>query len=227
MAKGNSKALERSRQVKSVMTVVSNPPLNAEQMLTIASKTPAEHIYTRPAKGGGVWRYVTGSYIKDQLNRIFGYMWDFTIKEHGTQGDTIWVLGRLTVKNGKGLEISKEQFGRADVKYKKGTKDFMDFGNDLKAAATDALKKCASEFGIAGDIYRATEFQEISIPDPDAESKEEIDRNIIKIKTLIKSAKEIETLADLGIKLNESKKYSKAQKEELLKLINEKQKELQ
>ena len=37
----------------------------------------------------------------------------------------------------------------------------LDYGNDLKAAATDALKKCASELGIASDIYGSEEFKEI------------------------------------------------------------------
>ena len=36
----------------------------------------------------------------------------------------------------------------------------------MKAAATDALKKCASEIGIAADIYNADEFREIKIQEP-------------------------------------------------------------
>jgi len=36
----------------------------------------------------------------------------------------------------------------------------VDFGNDMKAAATDALKKCASELGIASDVYGTAEYAE-------------------------------------------------------------------
>ena len=39
----------------------------------------------------------------------------------------------------------------------------MDLGNDLKAATTDALKKCASELGIASDIYAPNEFKSIYV----------------------------------------------------------------
>jgi len=34
----------------------------------------------------------------------------------------------------------------------------LDFGNDLKAAASDALKKCAAQLGVAADVYDPDEF---------------------------------------------------------------------
>lgn len=37
----------------------------------------------------------------------------------------------------------------------------LDFGNDLKAASTDALKKCASLLGIASDVYGKSEYKDI------------------------------------------------------------------
>ena len=39
----------------------------------------------------------------------------------------------------------------------------MSVGNDLKAAATDCLKKCAAEIGIAADIYNKEDFREINV----------------------------------------------------------------
>ena len=140
--------------------------IEPEQMLRIFQRTPKQHIYSRPAKGGGTWDYVTGTYVKKVLNYIFGWMWDFEVKEHGKEGDLIWVLGKLTIKNkdGKAM-IVKEQFGRADIKYKKNTKIMLDYGNDLKSASTDALKKCASELGVASDIYGKTEFKDIQLID--------------------------------------------------------------
>jgi hypothetical protein len=101
-------------------------------------------------------------YVKKILNYVFGWNWDFEVKEHGQEGDSLFVLGRLTVRGG-GATIFKEQFGRADLKKKKDGTGYLDFGNDLKAAATDALKKCASEFGIASDIYGKNEFKEIKV----------------------------------------------------------------
>jgi len=104
-----------------------------------------------------------GVYVKKVLNFVFGWLWNFEIINVGREGDLVWVQGRLTIKNPKTLEpmIVKEQFGRADIKFWKGSKNPMDYGNDLKSAATDALKKCASELGVASDIYGAQEFKEI------------------------------------------------------------------
>lgn len=134
--------------------------LNEKQLLHILQRTPGTHVYNRPAKGGGSWDYVTGVYVKKVLNYVFGWNWDFEVKQHGVEGDMIWVLGRLTVRTGT-TTIVKEQFGRADCKKKKDGSGYLDFGNDLKAATTDALKKCASELGIASDIYGKNEFKEI------------------------------------------------------------------
>jgi hypothetical protein len=145
--------------------------LTNEQLLSILQKTPANHIYKRPGKGGGTWEYVTGTYVKKVLNYVFGWNWDFEVKEHMEKGGTICVLGRLTI-NANNMKIVKEQWGRADIKKNRTTGDYLDYGNDLKAATTDALKKCASELGIASDIYGAEEFKEINkeliaeLPDP-------------------------------------------------------------
>ncbi|MCH7679477.1 hypothetical protein IID10_08945 [candidate division KSB1 bacterium] len=108
---------------------------------------------------------MTGIYVKKVLNYAFGFNWDFEVVEHGKEENHIWVLGKLTVKGFDNKtksegRISKMQFGRSEVKMKK-TGGMLDFGNDLKAACTDSLKKCASEFGIASDIYGKNEFKDI------------------------------------------------------------------
>jgi recombination DNA repair RAD52 pathway protein len=45
--------------------------------------------------------------------------------------------------------------------YRDRTKGTVDFGNDLKSATTDALKKCASEFGLASDVFWKQETKEV------------------------------------------------------------------
>ncbi len=127
----------------------------------VAARTPREHIYTRQGKGGGTFTYVTGVYVTKLLNFIFGFNWDFEVIDKGREGDQVWVQGKLTVKNPAGDKtITKTQFGRADIKFKRDTKIMLDYGNDLKAASTDALKKCASLLGIASDVYGKAEFKD-------------------------------------------------------------------
>jgi hypothetical protein len=179
---------------ESELSKVHNNLLNADQLGFLMQKTRSDNTYTRPAKGGGNWTYVTGSYIKKVLNLMFGWDWDFEIIEHkfDLQIKQAYVLGKLTVRTG-GREIKKMQFGRVEIKFKNEWKDGvktasnipLDIGNDLKAASTDCLKKCASELGIASDIYAPNEFKEIQVSSSMGK-KSPID----EIKTLLESKRD-------------------------------------
>ncbi len=132
--------------------------IKSAQLIQLLGKTPEKFIYTRPGKGSGKFSYVTGHYIIKALNFVFGWNWDFEVIAHGKEGNQVWVQGKLTVKSPKGETITKCQFGRADIKMTQGKQ--MDFGNDLKGATTDAMKKCASMLGIASDVYGKAEFKD-------------------------------------------------------------------
>lgn len=149
---------------KNELAAVEDNLLNEKQLNLLLQKTPEKHIYKRPAKGGGQWDYVTGVYVKKKLNLMFGWDWDFLIVEHKIDLDIgqAYVLGKLKVRTA-GREIIKMQFGRVDIKFKKSTQTPLDVGNDLKAAATDALKKCAAELGVASDVYAPNEFKAIQV----------------------------------------------------------------
>lgn len=134
--------------------------MDKKQVMHMLQRTPPQHVHRRKGRGGIEFDYVTGTYVKKVLNYVFGWNWDFTIVNEEVHGSQIVVRGRLTVKDSEGNEVTKEQYGGADIKKLKagGT---MDIGNDFKAAATDALKKCASELGFASDIYGKNEFRDI------------------------------------------------------------------
>ena len=197
--------IEKAKKARAIQKkyMLVPSPIKAKQLLFIFQRTPREHIYHRPAKGGGEWDYVTGVYVKKVLNYVFGWMWDFEIIDKGREGDLVWVQGKLTIKDKKGKPIIiKEQFGRADMKFKRGTKIPLDYGNDLKAAATDALKKCASELGIASDIYGKNEFKEIEKIDkgyisPVKEIAESSNQKIKELKIMLKGKTDKEKLVDL------------------------------
>lgn len=153
--------------------------LSEKQILRMVQRTPAQHIFKRPGKGGKIWSYVTGNYVEKVLNYSFGWNWDFEIMSHGKEEGHIWVLGKLTVKNPEGTRtITKTQFGRAEVKRTQGK--LLDYGNDLKAAATDSLKKAASLLGIASDIYGKSEFKEETGKEPIDESPQAREVEIVK-----------------------------------------------
>jgi hypothetical protein len=155
------------------LSLVSNNILNKSQLSLLLQKTPAQYVRKRPAKGGGEWEYVTAGYVKKILNLMFGWDWDFEILSEiiNIEARQVIVKGKLTCRS-NGMIIVKTQYGRQDLKFRKGTLEPLDLGNDMKGAASDCLKKCASELGVAADIYNKEEFREVKVVDNG--SKEEL-----------------------------------------------------
>ena len=59
------------------LSQVDQPALSGNQIGHLLKNTPAKYVKSRPAKGGGQWKYVTGGYVKKTLNFMFGWDWDF------------------------------------------------------------------------------------------------------------------------------------------------------
>ena len=146
----------------------------------IPTSTPKQFRKKRQARGGKQVEYVEVGYIKQVLTSTFGIFWDFTRvgnaeyltgPDHATDGrlGIVVVRGRLTVKiptktSPMGfIEVSKESVGEAEIQrfalvdrngkpLPNGGKA-VNMGDDEKAAESDALKRCASYFGIAADVY--------------------------------------------------------------------------
>ncbi len=126
--------------------------LNEAQLSFITQKTPAKYIKTRPGPGGTQLSYVEIGYVINMLNQVFGWDWDFKILDQQIGKKQVWVRGELTVR-AKGHTITKGQFGGADIKFNRQSGEPVSIADDLKAAGSDCLKKCASMLGIAGDVY--------------------------------------------------------------------------
>jgi hypothetical protein len=171
--------------------------LNENQIQKIWNSTPDRYKYSRPAKGGGNWTYIKSSYVRKVLDSVFGFNWSFDIEtslgeafEIAKLTKVCVVKGKLTGRvkhDGEWIELSKTQFGRAEVKMKRDSNDPLDFGNNMKAATSDALKKCASLFGIGADVYEASEFQEIEL----IGSEENSDRAKLTADRVKKLSKEL------------------------------------
>lgn len=149
------------------LSLVDDNSLNSKQLKLILQRTPEKYVKKRPAKGGGTWDYVTGGYVRKCLNLMFGFDWDFEILDEKILHGEAVVKGRLTCRT-NGKTIVKTQFGNKDIMYKKlqqgeTERQPLSIGNDLKSAATDCLKKCAAEIGIAADIYNKEDFREIKV----------------------------------------------------------------
>lgn len=112
--------------------------------------------------------YVEAVNVIKRLNDVFHSAWSFEIMReqfvpHATPVQIV-VLGRLSVgcwvPNAVGQyewgTITKMQYGSCWIK-KNHSNLFLDLGADFKSAATDSLKKCATMFGIALELYERDE----------------------------------------------------------------------
>jgi hypothetical protein len=187
---------------------LTDSALNGKQLSLILKRTPEKYVKTRPAKGGGQWKYVSGGYVKKCLNLMFGFQWSFEILEQMIMHNEAIVKGKLTIQS-NGQTIVKMQFGNKDIMYKKGTEIPLSIGNDLKAAATDCLKKCAAEIGIAADIYNAEEFREIQV---DLTTDDDVLNQLIELYALKGTQLSIDetNFIDEVVNKQKSEQYTKA-----------------
>lgn len=121
----------------------------------------SEQVKKRKGLWGKTLDYIEGHSVIARLNEAFESDWSFTVVEHHILDEEVVVLGRLTAGN-----IVKEQFGSNKITKDSETGRVLCVGDDLKSAATDSLKKCASLLGVGLHLYG-----EVSAP----EKKEDAD----------------------------------------------------
>ena len=122
--------------------------LRAEKKRISGFPTPKPHVKSRP---DGL-DYVEEKYMRDQLNEHFP-IWSWEIKKYEVLGDVeIIVHGRLTIID-HGVERHFDAI--AAHRIASNQKGYVDLGNDLKAANSDAFKVAVNRLcNVADDIYR-------------------------------------------------------------------------
>lgn len=120
----------------------------------LAKPTPADMLKSRDGRAGQTWLYVPGVDFIRRMNEVFFMHWSFEVKQSSVYGDQeyIAVLGRLQARLPSGEWVTKEQFGSHVITYNREGR-IVDIGDDLKSAATDAFKKCASMLGVYLDTF--------------------------------------------------------------------------
>ena len=107
-------------------------------------------IKQREGNFGKMLDYVEGHMIIQRLNDAFDANWSFAILKHEIlkETDEVVVLGELSA-NG----IVKTQFGSSRITRARESGEMISLSDDLKAAATDALKKSATLLGVGLHLY--------------------------------------------------------------------------
>src|SRR5919198_314628 len=160
MARGQMKEIEREADAATVP---------AELYTRLAA--PFESTF-RDTRGGVELEYITGEQAVSRLNEVLGVgRWSFRVLQHGinAEADEAWVLGEI-VADVEGSTVARQQFGSQKLKRSRASGAPLDIGFDLKGAATDALKKCASLLGVGLYLSRKESPEaRIASPEPDRE----------------------------------------------------------
>lgn len=160
------------------LTIFDNPEILKQAGIAIRNliegKTPRTEVKQREIRGGLNSNYVSTYYMTRQASLITGFRWSSEIIREKYIPDEanpkeIGVFIKVTLYDRNGFAYSHQSWGSAEVKrytktqynkdreivHQKG--DIISLFDDLKAASSDAIKKCLSYFGIANDIYAGKE----------------------------------------------------------------------
>ena len=107
-----------------------------------------DQVKYRDGNFGQTLAYVPGHTVIERLNQAFEGLWSFEITAHEIHQDEVIVIGRLSAEG-----ITKTQFGSSRITKARETGQMVSLADDLKAATTDALKKCATLLGVGLHLY--------------------------------------------------------------------------
>lgn len=154
----------------------------------LTGKTPERFIRKREGQGGKSFDYVPRGYFEKALNMMFGINgWSTQVKEvltrekerNGKSITDIAVILRLEYKWGDTVSF-KEQAGSAE------NYESSPYGDGVKKAISDALKKCCSQLGIAGDVYGQSEEDLTGNQETDSKAnynKTQLEAALVRLET--------------------------------------------
>ncbi len=105
-------------------------------------------IKQREGRGRKMLDYIETHAVITRLNEAFAGVWSFEVVDYKSMEGEIVVQGKLTAG-----DVTKMQFGSSEISRRKDDGKPVSIGDDLKAAASDALKKCATLFGVGLHLY--------------------------------------------------------------------------
>lgn len=108
---------------------------------------PAQ-IKQREGTFGNTLDYVEAHAVIQRRNDAFEGNWSFEIVKHEIVEEEVVVLGKLAAEG-----LAKMQFGNARITKVEEDGTIVSMGDDLKAAATDSMKKCATLLGVGLHLY--------------------------------------------------------------------------
>lgn len=122
-----------------------------EQEKMKALTRPFTDIKTRPGRNGGSICYIEGHVVVHRLNEVLQGDWSFKVLEREILEGEVLVLVEL-----RAGDLVKQAFGGSELTRTRDGK-VVSIADDLKSAATDALKKAATLLGVGLHLYAPEE----------------------------------------------------------------------
>ena len=115
------------------------------------SFTDTPKYYVKEKQG---FEYVDEGYMRHVLNQSFP-VWNWEIMKYELLGgDWVVVQGRLTIYD-NGVPRKYDSLSSHRIQKKRETGEFVDIGNDMKAANSDAFKVAVNRLcNVSDDVYR-------------------------------------------------------------------------
>ena len=114
--------------------------------------------------------YVEFSYMRDVADKEFPG-WSWTIEKTEVLGSEAFVVQGRLLWYDEGIWRKADMVAAHRIQKKRGTNEFVDIGNDVKASNTDCIKKAFNMYlNIADDVYR-NQVEDLELSD---EQKNEI-----------------------------------------------------
>jgi recombination DNA repair RAD52 pathway protein len=129
--------------------------------------SPAQ-IKQREGNFGKKLDYIEGHAVIQRLNDAFEAQWSFSILKHEIleATDEVVVLGEL-----KAGDVFKTQFGSSRITRSRQSGEAVSLADDFKAAATDAVKKCATLLGVGLHLYNGDRPSKTPMPSQHTENR--------------------------------------------------------
>ncbi|MGD2113411.1 MAG: hypothetical protein PVG07_00050 [Acidobacteriota bacterium] len=201
------------------------PVFDPSQMKIINRKTPDSEVEIKTDKSGFTYKSVKAAYVKALVTLVTGgnFCFEVVSREYIPSSKEVIVHGRLTIWL-NGMTIKREQFGqhylqlKTEVNKNVTTTYASDIGNGYKAAASDAFKKCASEFGFCWDIYgqEHADQKKAEIPEMNHADKKKLER----LDHFLKQAATVSEVEHTYNKYLETAEETEASKDLLKKYLN-------
>lgn len=124
--------------------------MTAEQLKNLEAPFAPNQVKQREGSFGQTLDYLEGHAVIQRLNEVLGGQWSFEVSEYQIREDSseVFVLGKFTAGT-----TTKTQFGSSKITRNRQSGEILSLADDLKAAATDALKKCATLLGVGLYLY--------------------------------------------------------------------------